>query len=137
MNISCIKISQYFPKQYEPFARGINVKVDWSSYETKADLKNSTRTDTFKLAAKSGLPSLKAEINILDIYKLVPIAVNLSKLNYVVKNNVVERTVYDKLVAKVNSIDTSGFVLKTNYDTDPSDLEKKFLDTSGLVKKLY
>ena len=58
MNISCIKISQYFPKQYAPFARGINVKVDWSSYETKADLKNSTRTDTFKLAAKSGLPSL-------------------------------------------------------------------------------
>ena len=44
---------------------------------------------------------------------------------------------YDKLVAKVNSIDTSGFVLKTNYDTDRSDLEIKFPDTSGLVKKLY
>ena len=42
---------------------------------------------------------------------------------------------YDKLVAKVNNIDTSEFVLKTRYDTDKLDLEKKILDTSGLVRK--
>ena len=42
---------------------------------------------------------------------------------------------YDKLVAKVNSIDTSGFVLKTKYDTDKSELENKIPDTSGFVKK--
>ena len=41
----------------------------------------------------------------------------------------------DKLVAKVSNIDTSGFVLKTKYDTDKSELEKKIPDTSGLVKK--
>ena len=29
---------------------------------------------------------------------------------------------YDKLIAKVNSIDTSGFVLKAKYDTDKSEL---------------
>ena len=46
-----------------------------------------------------------------------------------------KKTVYDKLVAKVNSIDTSGFVLKTKYDTDKSELENKIPDTSGLVKK--
>ena len=34
-------------------------------------------------------------------------------------------TVDDKLVEKVNNIDTTGFVLKTTYDTDKSDLEKK------------
>ena len=44
-------------------------------------------------------------------------------------------TVYDKLVAKVNNIDTSKFVLKTKYDTDKSKLENKIPDTSGLVKK--
>ena len=43
---------------------------------------------------------------------------------------------YDKLVAKVNSIHTSEFVLKTKYDTDKSDLEKNIPDTSRLVKKL-
>ena len=43
---------------------------------------------------------------------------------------------YDKLVAKGNNIDTSGFVLKTKYNTDQSEIEKKIPNTSGLVKKL-
>ena len=46
-----------------------------------------------------------------------------------------KKTVYDKLVAKVNSIDTSGFVLKTNDDTDKKEFENKIPDTSGLIKK--
>ena len=50
--------------------------------------------------------------------------------------NVVKKTVYDKLVAKVISIDTSRFVLKTKYDTDNSELENKIPDTSGIVKKI-
>ena len=71
----------------------------------------------------------------LDIDKLVPVPVNLSNLSDVVKNDVVNKTVYDKLVAKVNNIDTSRFALKTKYDTDKSELENKIPDTSGLVKK--
>ena len=39
------------------------------------------------------------------------------------------------MVAKVNNIDTSGFVLKTKYDTDKSELENKIPDVSNLVKK--
>ena len=39
----------------------------------------------------------------------MPVPVDLSKLSDVVKNDVVKKTVYDKLVAKVNSIDTSEF----------------------------
>ena len=46
-----------------------------------------------------------------------------------------KKTVYDKLVAKVINIDTSGFVLKTKYGIEKSDLEKEIPDTSGLVKK--
>ena len=45
------------------------------------------------------------------------------------------KNVYDRLVAKVNSIDTSTFVLKTKYDTDKRELEKKIPDASGLDKK--
>ena len=52
-----------------------------------------------------------------------------------VENKVVKKTVYDKLFAMVNSLDTSGFVLKAKYDTDKSELEKKIPDTSWLVKK--
>ena len=42
---------------------------------------------------------------------------------------------YDKLVAKVDNIDTSDFVLKTTYNTDKTELENKILHTSALVKK--
>ena len=39
-----------------------------------------------------------------------------------------KKTVYEKLVAKVNRINTSGLVLKPKFDTDKSDLEKKTSD---------
>ena len=42
---------------------------------------------------------------------------------------------YNKLVAKVNNIDTSEFVLKTKYNTDKTELETKIPITRGLVKK--
>ena len=45
------------------------------------------------------------------------------------------KKLYDKLVAKVDNIDTSDFVLKTKYNTDKTELENKIPDTSGLVKK--
>ena len=35
----------------------------------------------------------------------------------------------------MNNIDTTGFVLKTKYDTDKPDLEKKIPDTSALAEK--
>ena len=52
----------------------------------------------------------------------MPVPVDLSKLSDVVKYDVVKKTVYDQLVAKVNNIDTSDFVLKTNYDADKTKL---------------
>ena len=65
----------------------------------------------------------------------MPVPVDLSKLNDIIKNDVVKKTVYDKLVANVNSIDTSGFAFKTKYDTAKSHLENKIPDSSGFVKK--
>ena len=115
---------------------GINVNVDLFNYATKADLKNATGIDTSKLAAKSDLASLKAEVDKLDIDKLIPVPVDLRKLSDLVKNDVNKKTAYDKLVAKENNIDTSGFVLKTKYNTDQSEIENKIPNTSGLVKKL-
>ena len=65
----------------------------------------------------------------------MPVPIDLSKLSDVVKNDVVKKTVYDKLVAKVNSIDTSRFVLKTKYNTDKTELKRKTPDTSVLLEK--
>ena len=75
------------------------------------------------------MASLNTELDKLDIAKLVPVPVALSHLNDVVKNDAVKKTTYDKLVAKVNSIDTSAFVLKAKYGTDKSELENKISDT--------
>ena len=42
---------------------------------------------------------------------------------------------YDKLVAKVNNVDTSDFVLKTNFNTKFTELKNEIPNTNGLVKK--
>ena len=73
-------MSQYFPKRYEPFGGNINVKVDLSNYATKNDIKNVSHVDISSFALKSNLASLKTEVDKLDIDKLVPIPVDLSKL---------------------------------------------------------
>ena len=120
-------MSQYFPKPYEPFEGDINAKVDLCHYATKTDLKNVSHVDSSSFALKSNLTSLKTEVGKLDIDKLVPVHVDLSKVSDVIKNDVVKTTEYGKLVAKVNNIDTTGFVLKTTCDTDKSDLERKLV----------
>ena len=59
----------------------------------------------------------------------------MSNLCNVVKNDVVKKAVYDKVVAKLNNIDTSDFVLKTKYQTDKAELENKIPDVTDFVKK--
>ena len=105
-------MSQYFPKPYNFFGRDINVKVDLSNYATKTDLKNVLHVDVSSFALKSNLASLKTEVDKLDINKLLPIPVDLSKLSDVVKNDVVKKTEYIKFVTKVDNIDTTNFVKK-------------------------
>ena len=105
-------MSQYFPKPYEPFGGDVNVKVDLSNYATKADLKNVSHVDVSSFALKSNWTSLKTEVDKLNIDKLVPIPVNLSKISDVVKNDVVKKAECNKLVTKVDNIDTTNFVKK-------------------------
>ena len=129
-------MSQYFPTSYEPFDGDITVKVDVSDYATKSDIKNISHVDTSSFAFKPNLANLKTEIDKLDIDKLVLVPVDLSKLSDVLKIDVVKKGVYDKLVAKVNSVDITGFVLKTKYDADKSELENKIPNATDFVKKV-
>ena len=128
-------MNQYFPKIFRSFGRNINVKVDLSNYATKTDLKNVTHIDTSSFALKTNLAGLKNEVDESGIHKLVPVPVDLIKLSDVVKNNVVKKAVYDKLAAKVNNNDTSEFALKTKYQTDKTELEKKIPDVTNFLKK--
>ena len=134
-------MSQYFPP-YRSSGSKIKVELDLSSYATKTNLKNMLHVDISNFASKTNLANLKTEVDKFDIAKLTPVPKDLAKLCNVVKNDVGKKIEYDKLVTKVNNIDTTRFVLKTTYDTDKSDLEKKISDidkiipdTSDLAKK--
>ena len=113
-------MSQYFPKPYDPFRGDINVKVDLSNYVKEADLKNISHVNVSSLAPKSNLANLKTLIDRLDIDKLTPVPNDLAKLSNAVKNDVLKTIENDQLVPKVYKIDTTGFALKTTYDTDKS-----------------
>ena len=136
---------QYFPKPYEPFGGDINVKVDLSNYATKTDLKNVSHVDVSSFALQSNLASLKTEIDKIDTDKLKTVPVDLAKLmvkKLMVRNDVVKKIEYSKLVTKVDNIDTTNFVKKAKYEKDGSDFEdkinkinKKIPDISSLVKK--
>ena len=63
---------------------------------------------------------------------LVP--VDLSKLSDVVKSDVVKQTEYNKLVTKVDNIDTTNFVKKNKYEKDGSNFDNKI---SKIDKKKF
>ena len=127
-------MSEYFPKP-QSHEENIKVEIDLSNYATKEDIKNITHVDTSSFALKTNLSNLKTEVDKLDIDKLVPVPTDFSKLSNVVRNDVVKKAVHNKLVVKVDNIDTSDFVLKTKYDTDKAELENKIPDVSDLATK--
>ena len=99
-------MSQYFPKS-SSHEENIKVEIDLSNYPIKQDINDITHVDTSNSALKTNLTNLKTEIDKLDIDKSVPIPNDLSKLSNVVKNGVVKKVEYNKLVTKVSNIDTS------------------------------
>ena len=121
------KMSQYFPKPYERLGRNMKVELDLTDCATKADLKEATGVDTSNLAAKSDLAILKPEVDKIDEDKLKTVPTDITKLSNVVDNDVVKKAVYDKLISKVNAIDTCEFVLKTQCNNDKSNLQKKLM----------
>ena len=128
------KLGQFFLKPYDRFGGNVKVELDLSTYATKVDTSN--------LTSKSNLVKSKAGVDKIDIDNLKTVLANLSKLSNAVNNELVKKPVYNKLVAEVNAIDTSEFVLKIKYDIDKLDLDKKINDAdnkipniSGLVKK--
>ena len=127
-------MSKYFPELYRAFGKDVNVKVDLSNYATKVDIKNITHIGTSGFSLKTNVSNLKTEIDKLDIDKLLPVPADLSKLSDVVKNDVIKKAEYNKLVNNVNNIDTSRFILKTKHDADKIEVEKKIPDTSNLIE---
>ena len=85
-------MSQYFSKPFRSFGGNINLKIDFSNYATKADIKNISHVDTSSFGLKTNLANLKTEVYELDIEKLVPVPVDLSKLSNIVRNEFAKKT---------------------------------------------
>ena len=83
-------MSQYFPTT-SSHKEDIKVEIDLSNYAKKKDANDITHVDTSNFALKTNLSSLKTELDKLDIDKLATVPVDLSKLNNVVKNDVVKK----------------------------------------------
>ena len=103
--------------------------------QQKKNINDIIHVDTSNFALKTNLANLKTEVDKLDVDKLATVPVGLRKISNIVKHDFVQKTVYDNLDAKVNNIDTSDFVLKTNFNTKLSGLGNKIPNTNGLVKK--
>ena len=71
------------------------------NYATKADIKNISHVETSSFALKTNLANLKTEVGKLDIDKLVPVPVDLSKLSDVVKNDVIKKTDYNAKITEI------------------------------------
>ena len=78
----------------------------------------------------SNLSNLKSKEDNLDVDKLIPVPVELSKLSDVVKNDLFKTTEFDELVKKVNAIQTTGIsnlFKKTDCNTNIHEIEKILL----------
>ena len=75
----------------------------------------------------SNLSNLKSKEDNLDVDKLIPVPVDLSKISDAVKNDLFKTTEFDELVKKVNAIQTTGIsnlFKKTDCNTNIHEIEK-------------
>ena len=108
----------------------IKVELDLFNNTTKSYFKNAAGIDASKYVEKADLLRLKIKTDKLDIGKLETTSADLSKLENVVKNEVVKETEYNELAKKINAIqttDTSILINITGYDTKVGVTEKKYL----------
>ena len=117
-------MSKYFTP-YNNYSENIKVELDLNNYATKDDVKNITHVDASGFASKTNLAALKTEADKIETDKLKAVPDYLAKLNNVVKNDVVKKTEYNALKAKVDSIDTSAFITRTTFTADTNALDNK------------
>ena len=115
-------MSQRFLEPHLHSGGNVKIQMDLSNYETKAKLKGATGIYTSRLASKTDLVSLKTKTDNLVLDKLKTAPADLSKPSNVVDNDVIKKPEHDRLVIKVNVIDskipsTSELVTKIQYDS--------------------
>ena len=85
----------------------------------------ATVVDILEFAKKAALCSLKTNFDKLNIDEF-----NNNRLRNVMNNDAVKKTVYDKLITKINTIDTSGLFPYIQYNSDKQNLKKEIENVS-------
>ena len=70
----------YYPEPDSHIRNKIKVELDISNHATKKEIDHATDVDTSDLAAKKYFIALKAEVDKLDIAKLVIVPTSFNKL---------------------------------------------------------
>ena len=76
---SILKMS-YYPEQDSHIREKVKVVLDLPHYATKKELDHATGVDTSDLVAKKDFIALKAELDKLDINKLINVPTSLNNL---------------------------------------------------------
>ena len=113
----------------EPYTR-TKIWIRLSKYATKSELKKAIDVNISDLVDLANFKSVVNKVDKLDVNKLKPVPLDLKNVSGAVEKEVVKKDVYDKLVKKVNAIqttDTNNLVTKADYDTKIAEIEKKIL----------
>ena len=143
---------RYYPEFDSHIRDKVKLELDLSNYATKKALKHATGVDTSNLATKIDFIALKAEVDKVDVNKLlnVPTSLNnlkskvndqvvgnlktalidLKKLSDIVSKEVVKNAEFNTLNTKVNNLekkvsDATTLIHINQYNTDKQNLEKK------------
>ena len=108
-----------------------------SNYATKNELNHATGVDTSDLAAKKGFIALKAEVEKLDIYKLINVTTSLNNLKTKVDDLDVDKLKTVPVdVKKVSDVADNKVVKNTKFNTlktKVNNLDKKIPDATTLI----
>ena len=142
-------MSEYFPET--SCLEKVKVELDLYNYATKTNFKNATGINTLSFAKKVDLTSLKSNVNKLnndklknvptnlinvkskvdklDVDKLLPVPVDLSKLSYVIKNDIVKKDVYNAKIKNIEDkiTDITNLATKTTLNANKMRLQVKYL----------
>ena len=70
----------WYMREPNSFRANVKVRLNWSNYATKTDLKNATGVDTLSFTKRVDLANLRSHVDKLDIDKLKNVPTNLSNV---------------------------------------------------------
>ena len=103
---------------YKSRSSSVKLELDLKNYATKEELKNITHVDTSSFTLKTNLPSLKTEIDKLDIPKLKTVPTDLVKLTKEVQEDFTRNTDFNSLKTKVDKNETGNDKLETKVNNN-------------------